>query len=246
MAEPAPKRAFSPFKLLLSLSSSSSLLALILSRLRRRPHRLRLEDDEQWLGFPGSRLALLFSGLEDDEQWLGFPGPPSSRCSSGFPPPPEGCLISSSINSWSSSRRRRRNRRRPKQWVGFGFGVRFQDSEDVGMYRFDIIRKRREIQTPEIKKPGNPSNGEIEEQREARNPEMEKSRNQETLATVRRLRGGGDGDGGGGERWRREEQGEEGGGGGKGEKEFERGEGAPVERKGESGVWRNLGVNLGR
>ncbi|GAB2233318.1 hypothetical protein Drorol1_Dr00002539 [Drosera rotundifolia] len=107
------------------------------SRLRRRPHRRRLEDDELsarvfgFLHFWVSRLALLLSGLEDDEQWLGFPGPPSSRYSSGFISPPEGCLISSSINSWSSSRKRRRNRRRPKQWLGFEFGVRFQDSENV-------------------------------------------------------------------------------------------------------------------
>ncbi|GAB2244758.1 hypothetical protein Droror1_Dr00000251 [Drosera rotundifolia] len=106
------RRVFSPFKSLLSLSSSSSLLALLLPP----PHlassvvpiggasKTMLEDDEQWLRFPGfsisgvwiSRLALLLSGLEDDEQWLGFLGPPFLRCSSGFSPPPEGCLISSS------------------------------------------------------------------------------------------------------------------------------------------------------
>ncbi|GAB2231666.1 hypothetical protein Drorol1_Dr00010677, partial [Drosera rotundifolia] len=113
---PSPCSAFSPFKLLLSLSSSFSLLALLLpppplsSRLRRRPHRHRLEDDARRRRTVArvsgsSLLALLLSGLEDDEQWLGFPGPPSSRCSPGFPPP-KGCLISSSINSWSSSRKR--------------------------------------------------------------------------------------------------------------------------------------------
>ncbi|GAB2217091.1 hypothetical protein Drorol1_Dr00000252 [Drosera rotundifolia] len=111
------RRAFSPFKSLLSLSSSSSLLALLLPPPPLASAAIPIavvskrtqEDDEQWLGFLGfsisrvwiSRLALLLSGLEDNEQWLGLPGPPSSRCSSGFSPPPDGCLISSRVASIS-------------------------------------------------------------------------------------------------------------------------------------------------
>ncbi|GAB2259822.1 hypothetical protein Droror1_Dr00010677 [Drosera rotundifolia] len=109
-AAPSPlSNSFSPFPPPFLSSPCSSRLRLYPLASAAVPiataSKTTQEDDEQWLGFPGSRLALLLSGLEDDEQWLGFPGPPSSRCSPGFPPP-KGCLISSSINSWSSSRKR--------------------------------------------------------------------------------------------------------------------------------------------